>query len=117
MPMYNDLVCWKNDTENECCDSARRVAQQAQNFKPRLWPFLGPGDEEKWYGGLINKPDGERNLTAMKMMQEFLISIVERRVLKRERGNDSVHCNEERKSAEMLMKTIVSANPCLQCFP
>ena len=53
---------------NVCCDNARRVAQFAENFKPGELSFLASGNEEKWYGSLINKPDGEWNSTAWKMV-------------------------------------------------
>ena len=71
MSMYNDIVYCTRNNKNECCDNATCVAQYAQNFKPRHWFFLGPGDENKWYGSFINKPDGKWNSTAENMMQEF----------------------------------------------
>ena len=55
--MYNDIVFWKKNNKNECCDSATRVAQYAQNFKPGHWSFLGLEEEDTWYGSLINKLD------------------------------------------------------------
>ena len=33
----------------------------AQNFEPVHLSFLGPGDEEEWYGSLIDKSSGEWN--------------------------------------------------------
>ena len=69
MSMYNDIEYWKKNNRNECCDSAKRVAQFAQNFKPGQWSFLDPGDEETWYGSLIDKPHGEWNSIAENMMQ------------------------------------------------
>ena len=58
--MYNDIVYWKNN-ESVCRDNAKRVAEFAENFKPGRWSFHGPGDEEKWYGSLIDKPPGQCN--------------------------------------------------------
>ena len=101
-----------------CWYTARRVAQFAENFKPGQRSFLGPGDEERWYGSLIKKPHGEWNSIAENMIQELAMirhpvfrcsSQVPRNVLKRKgKGKVSLHYSAEPNSAEMLMKTFVS---------
>ena len=38
--------------KNVCCDNGKRAAQFAE--KPGQWSFHGLGQEEKWYGSLVN---------------------------------------------------------------
>ena len=74
--------------KNACCDNARRVAKYAPQFQPGHWSFLGLGDEDMWYGSLINKLNenelnGEEFDTRIRqewaLCIQVLISIVERR--------------------------------------
>ena len=39
-----------------CRQNAIRVLSYAKDFEPGRWSLLGLGDEEKWYGSLIDKP-------------------------------------------------------------
>ena len=45
-----------------CHRNAIRVASFARDFEPGRRSFLGPGNEEKWYGSLIETPFGELEL-------------------------------------------------------
>ena len=40
MSMYNDTKYWKQNTRDECWNSAAQVAQYARGFKPVPWKFL-----------------------------------------------------------------------------
>ena len=73
-------------------------------------------EREKWYGSLINKPDGEWNSAARIMMKEFAKSgysvfkcsfPLSRGVLERKKGKDSIHCNADPSSADSSIQRVV----------
>ena len=58
------LVAQQERSQNEI-----RVASFAKDFEPGRLLFFRPGDGEKWYGSLIDKPMEKWNSTATIMMQ------------------------------------------------
>ena len=48
-----------------------RITNDAMKFSQRHWTFLGPGAEEKWYGTCSHAQRGQRDSTAMNMVQRF----------------------------------------------
>ena len=74
MSMYNDINWRQNRYEVACRQNSTGVASFAEDFEPGRWPFLGPGDEEKWYGSLVTKPGWKWNSTAGMMIQELATS-------------------------------------------
>ena len=120
MSMHNDINWWTNKNESVRRENAKRVAAFAENFKPGRWSFLCLGDEEKWYGSLIDKPEGLWNSIVEIVTQEFAksghhvfmcSSPLSRGVLKRKGGGRiSIYYIAEPKSAERFMNTIVSVN-------
>ena len=56
----------------KCAHTIQPPYKPVEKFFPdgRL-TFLGPGDEEKWYGTLSHKPDGKWHVTAEEMMRIF----------------------------------------------
>ena len=88
--------------------------------KIRTYVRIGSGDEEKWFGSLIDKPHAEWNASSETTMQEFaesghpvfrFSSPLSRCVLKRGRqGKVSMHCNGQPNSAEVQMTNISSIN-------
>ena len=61
----------KNKNENLFRQNAIQVASCAKDFELGRWSFLGFGEEEEWYGSLIDKPLERWNSTAEMMMQEI----------------------------------------------
>ena len=118
--MYSDVNWLQKQNEDVCRRNAIRVASSAEDFEPGRWLLLGLGDEDKWYGSLIEKPLEKWN--SAKMMMQALAksghpvwrcsSPLSRGVLKSKGGGrSSIHYNADLSSAEMLLNTIVSVNP------
>ena len=42
-------------TTKKCANEAIRIVFQSKDFEPGRWFFLGPVDEDQWYGRLINR--------------------------------------------------------------
>ena len=75
MSMHNDIVCEEQgNTEN--CEKSVTVANYARRFPSGLWSFLGPGSEKKWYGNYSDKPDGDWDETAERMMLNFEKAVI-----------------------------------------
>ena len=49
MSMFNDVIWWSNDLEQECELSAQLFSIFATRFPAGRWSFLGTGSEKKWY--------------------------------------------------------------------
>ena len=105
-PCTVTLVYWRENNRHEQCDNTTRVTQNARNIKPGHWSFLGPEDEDLWYGSLTNKPDGQWDANSgdydTRIRQErtlcilVLISIVRRRAgsVAEENRFDSLQCKK-----------------------
>ena len=83
------------------------------------WSFLGPGEEEKWHGTHYHKPEGQWNTTAGVMVADFkdsghpvfrASSALDRRFLKKKGGRCTIRFSAEPSDAELLFRTIHSAN-------
>ena len=81
--------------------------------------FLGPGSEKKWSGTYSDKPDGDWNKTARKMLNfaesghPFFraTSALERGELRsKEKGKKSIHRNGSDETIELILRTIISVN-------
>ena len=53
---------WQNQNEHVCRQNTILVALFAKDIEPGRWSFLGPGNGERWYGSLIEKPMGNGTL-------------------------------------------------------
>ena len=71
MSMHNDIDWTQKHNEDICGQNSSRVSAHVKSFPTGCWTFLGPGDEEKWYGTLSRKPEEKWNDTAYILMQEF----------------------------------------------
>ena len=49
----------------------KRSKRYAKRFLQGHWTFLGPGDEQKWYGTLPETPEGKWDSTATQMVERF----------------------------------------------
>ena len=83
------------------------------------WSFLGLGEEEKWYGTQKYKPEGQWNSTADVMVSNFedsghpvfrASSALDRGFLKKKGGQCTIHFSGDPSHAEILFRTINSAN-------
>ena len=81
--------------------------------------FLGPGEEEKWYGTHSYKPEGQWNSTADVMVANFkdsghrffkASSALDRGFLKKKDGRCTMHFSAELSIAEVSFRTINYAN-------
>ena len=98
-----------------CDENASRVSDNAKKFPRGYWTFLGPEDENRWYGTLTYELNGDWDRTAEIMMLIFAesghtvfrgTSPLYRRSLKSGGGEKSV--NTLRRTAELLFRTIIA---------
>ena len=71
MSIYNDIDWTAKDNTSRCLENSSQVSDNAKKFSLGHWTFLGPGDENKWYGTLTHKPMENGNRTAEQMMLNF----------------------------------------------
>ena len=71
MSMFNDIIWRSEDNERECSANATLVSIFAKRFSVGRWSFLGPGSEKKWCSTCNEKPQGEWDKIAEKMMLKF----------------------------------------------
>ena len=50
MSMFNDIDWIENGIYKECFSNSEMMQDYARKFPFGHWSFLGPGEEEKWYG-------------------------------------------------------------------
>ena len=74
MSMYNDIAWSEQGNTEKCENNSVTVANYARRFPRGRWSFLGPGSEKKWYGTYSDKPDGDWDKTAERMMLNFSCS-------------------------------------------
>ena len=69
----NDIDWDQNRNRNEevCTHNSASVSAYGKFSPDGSLTFLGPGDEEKWYGTLSHKTDGKWHVTAEEMMRIF----------------------------------------------
>ena len=86
----------------EFVSNSERIKNYAKRFSQGQWTFLGPADEQKWYGTLPYTPEGKwDSLQPLKIMVERFkdtghpvfksISAVSRGILKQKNGRDTIH--------------------------
>ena len=119
MSMYNDIEWGERGNTEKCIMNSITVANHARRFLLGRWSFLGPGSEMKWYGTHSDKPAGNWDKTAERMMLNFaekLSSFLSRhqrpgkRRVKKQRKGKSAHFNGSEETMELILRTIISAN-------
>ena len=68
MSMFNDIDWTKKGHADVCLSNAREVSDYAKVFQRGHWPFLGPGDEEQWYGTCKTSQKGNGTSTPIKWL-------------------------------------------------
>ena len=71
MSMFNDIIWWTKDNEQECIANATLVSLFAKRFPAGRWSFLGPGSEKKWFSTNKERPGGKWDRVAEFMMIKF----------------------------------------------
>ena len=117
--MFNDIDWAKKGYSLDCISNSKEVRDYAKRFPGGHWSFLGPGDEEKWYGTHICKPEGKWNSIAKEVVEHFketghpvvrAISALNRGIVKRKGGRCTNHFNADFSNTVLLFRTIHSAN-------
>ena len=71
MSMFNDIDWTQKGNSAECFSISEKVRNYAKMFPRGHWSFLGPGEEETWYGTHTYKPEGKWNTTADVMVENL----------------------------------------------
>ena len=117
--MFNDIDWKKNGNSAECIWTSKHVSDYAKEFPRGHWSFLGPGNEEKWYGTYAHKPEGTRDQQGNQTIDQFQqsghpifrgTSALDRGVLKRQSGRNTVHFTADAGNIELMLRTIHSGN-------
>ena len=120
MSMYNEIN-WSKGEEifNECFLNSLKVRDYAHRFPKGHWSFFGIGNEEKWYGMHIYKPEGKWNHSADVMMLSFVESghpvfraagVLDRGFLRKKGGTLLIQLSGDLMKVELLFRTINSVN-------
>ena len=96
---------WKGkDNEDSCAPTSRKIKEYASNFNEGHWPFLGQGEESKWYQGYAAAYGGKWELRASQMVETFEnsghpvfqeVSPVGRGILKKRNNRETIHFKEK----------------------
>ena len=119
MSIFNDID-WKKNNERECMSNSEEIRDYVKRFSQGHWTFLGPGNdgpgnEEKWYGIYLYKPERKWNSVAAQMQQRFeetghpiftCVTALSRGILKRMKNKDSLHFTAETSNIELLFRNI-----------
>ena len=99
---------------------AREVSDYATKFQRGHWSFLDRGNEGKWYGTCVYKPDGKWDKQANQMIELIAqsghpvfrgTSALNRGALKRKSGRNTIHFTADSGNTELfVLRTIHSAN-------
>ena len=119
MSMYNDIVWGERGNTEKCVMNSVTVANYARRFLLGRWSLLGLGSEKK-YETCSDKPDGDWDETAARVMLNFAesghtriraTSALERGILRsRDKGKKSIHFNGSEETIELILRTITSVN-------
>ena len=100
--------------------NARVVSVLAKRFGIKLWSFIGPGSEKKWYSMEENSPQGIWDHIAEKMLLEFAESgcpifrattpLSRCKLKSKGHGKLSIHFAADHGTIETIFRIIVSAN-------
>ena len=71
MSMFNDIDWIKKDNSKVCLSNSEQVKNHAKRFQRGHRSFVGPGDDEKWYGTDTYKPEGQWNSIAEDMVENL----------------------------------------------
>ena len=71
MSMFNDTVWNKKSNKGECISNSAEIRDYEKRFSQGHWTFLGPGNEEQWYGHCFYKLEGKWNSVPAKLLQRF----------------------------------------------
>ena len=69
LSMFDEIEWWSSQHESKCSRNAVEVANYARNCVHYRWSFLGPGNEEKWFGTRSHKAKEKWNDIAYKMIK------------------------------------------------
>ena len=116
MSMYNDID-WTAKTEI-FLENSSLIFDYAMKLPTRTRTFFGPGDENKWCVTVAERPSGEWNRTAERMMLNFAEGILcsEEPVLWHEEyckaraaRKVSIHFNAEPQTADLFFRSVLAA--------
>ena len=120
MSMFDDISCGSRDNEKECESNAQLLSSYAKRFGIGQWSFLGPGSEKKWYSTYIDRPRGEWDRVAEKMILEFgeskhplfrATSPLSRGQLRSKgHGKLSIHYCADLETIRTVFRTVISVN-------
>ena len=86
-----------------------------KSFQGGHWSFLGPGEEDKWYGTSSYKTEGKWTEDANLMIGHFTesfrgIRAFNRGIVKKKGGRSTIHFTAESSNIELFFRTTDSAN-------
>ena len=117
MRMFNDIDWTKSGNSSASISNAREVSDYAMEFQRGHWSFLGPADEEKWYGTCTYKPEGKWDQQANQMIEftshRVVIAYSEAQVRsaeERKSERNTIHFTADSGNIEFKMRTIHLAN-------
>ena len=112
--MLDDIVWGERGITDTC----------ARRFLRGRWSFWGPGSEKKWCGTLLDKPNGDCDRTAARMMLNFAetchpvfraTSALERGGLRsKEKGKKCIHFNGSEEAIELILRPMISVDQYLR---
>ena len=117
--MFNDIDWTRKGNDGICISNREKAKEYAKRFLQGHWTFLGPGDEEKWYGTLAYSPEGKWDSAASQMVERFKetghpvfksISALSRGILKKTNNRDTIHFNADASNTEFMFRIIHSEN-------
>ena len=59
MSMFNDIDWTQKGNSSDCLSNSEKIKKHATRFPRGHWSFLGPREENKWYGMHTYKPEGK----------------------------------------------------------
>ena len=68
MSMFNDIAWRKSGNSSECVSNVREVSDHAKECQRGHWSFRGLGDDKKWHGTCIFKPERKWDQQANRMI-------------------------------------------------
>ena len=71
MSMFNDIMWWIKDNEQECIANSTLVSVFSKRFPAWHWSFFGPGSETRWCSTYNERPQGEWDRVPELMMIKF----------------------------------------------
>ena len=95
--------------------NAREVCDCAKMFQREHRSFFGPGNEEKWYGTCVYKPDGKWDQQANQMIELFAQSGHQRNLeAKSRKKHHSLHSGPRKHRVNDAHHSLSKSAQCLQ---